>query len=75
MSNEPWQVSKRLVEVWEWKDAIAQEVAHLPLDEALTEIMEKAAEVSKDTPLPRVDPRIPLKRSGLVKVSLDASND
>ena len=26
MSNEPWQVSQRLVEVWQWKDAIAQKL-------------------------------------------------
>jgi hypothetical protein len=69
MSHEPWQVSKRLVEVWEWKDAIAQKVAHLPIDEALTEILRKSAEANKDTPFPRVDPRIPFNRGEREKVS------
>ena len=31
-----------LREVWEWKDCIYQEVAHLPLEEALRVISEKA---------------------------------
>jgi hypothetical protein len=69
MSHEPFRVSKRLVEIWEIRDAIAQKVAHLPTDQALAEIMRMAAESSKSIDLPRSDPRISTKQSALGKVS------
>jgi hypothetical protein len=69
MNNESRHVSKRMAEVWEWKETIARKVAHLPIDEALTEIMKNAAEASKATPLPRFDPRISSKLGALGKVS------
>jgi len=34
-------VPERLREVWEWKDSIYREVAHLPVEEGLKEILEK----------------------------------
>lgn len=40
--NETCTISKRLTEVWEWKDAIYKEVAHLSTDQALSAILEKA---------------------------------
>jgi hypothetical protein len=39
-------VPKALREVWEWKEAIYQEVKHLPTNQALREIMRRAHEVA-----------------------------
>lgn len=43
-------VSEGLVQVWAWKDAIHREVAHLPLDEALRAIQDKARTVASKYP-------------------------
>jgi hypothetical protein len=40
-------VPKALREVWEWKDAIYQEVKHLPTDQALREIIRRAQAESR----------------------------
>ena len=56
MSNEESTVSKRLREVWEWKDATYREVAHLPCDEALAEILRKAHQAAEKADLPRRSP-------------------
>lgn len=42
MSNSEPFVSARLQEVWAWKQTIYDEVAHLPTEQALREIGEKA---------------------------------
>lgn len=39
-------VPKALREVWEWKDSIYQDVKHLPVDQALHEIMRMAHEAA-----------------------------
>ena len=39
-------VPRALREVWEWKDSIQREVQHLPLDQALHEIMRMAHEAA-----------------------------
>ena len=39
--------SKALLEVREWKAAVWQEVAHLPLDEAISKLLEDSAETAK----------------------------
>ena len=41
------KVSKALLEVWEWKDAIYQEVKHLPTKQALRKIMENAEKTAR----------------------------
>jgi hypothetical protein len=39
-------VPRALREVWEWKESINQEVKHLPIDQALREIMRMAHEAA-----------------------------
>ena len=51
-SKEP-VISKRLREVWEWKEATYREVAHLPCDQALAEILQKARVAAEKVDLPR----------------------
>jgi hypothetical protein len=46
-------VSKRLEEVLAVKEALYQEVAHLPVDEALKALLEMAHEAAKDCPFLR----------------------
>ena len=41
-------VPERLREVWEWKDSIYREVAHLPVEEGLKLILEMAGEASRE---------------------------
>jgi hypothetical protein len=43
-------VSEGLTQVWAWKDAIHREVAHLPLDDALRVILDKASTVAAKYP-------------------------
>jgi hypothetical protein len=69
MSREPFRVSKSLTEIWEIRDAIAQEVAHLPRREALSAIVKMAAEAGKSIDLPRHDPRMSVFLQNLEKVS------
>jgi hypothetical protein len=57
MSHEKFFVSKRLSEIWEIKDAIAERVSHLPTREALAEVMRIAAETTRNMSLNRSDPR------------------
>ena len=40
--QEKGHVSRALREVWEWKDAIWEEVEHLPFDEAVRTVAERA---------------------------------
>lgn len=50
-------VPRALREVWEWKDAIYQEVKHLPTKQALRQIMENADKAAKELGfgVPKVD--------------------
>ena len=51
-------VSEGLTQVWAWKDSIHHEVAHLPTDEALRVIQDKARAVAAKYPqLRRATPR------------------
>ena len=62
MSEEHF-VSTRLRQVWQWKEAISREVAGLPVDEALSEIVKKARLAAEECPLPRRSPlRTPSRR-------------
>ena len=55
-------VSEGLTQVWAWKDSIHREVAHLPLEEALRAIQDKAHTVACKYPqFPRATP---LTKSG-----------
>jgi hypothetical protein len=56
MSESEYFVSKRLEDVWAWKDAIYNEVAHLPTEEALAEILKKAHAVSEKYNFPTYNP-------------------
>ncbi len=56
MSDKEQFISKRLREVWDWKEAIYQEAADLPVDEALKEILKKARSTSDKYDLPRHSP-------------------
>jgi len=56
MSSSELFVSKKLEEVWQWKDAIYREVAHLPLDRAIDEILKKAQAIGKEYDFPRRSP-------------------
>ena len=56
MSNKEQFISKRLREVWDWKEAIYQEVADLPVDQALREILEKARTTAEKYDLARHSP-------------------
>ncbi|MCX5896039.1 MAG: hypothetical protein NTZ51_09450 [Proteobacteria bacterium] len=47
MKNKKTIISKRLAEVWEWKDAAYREVADLPTEQALGKLLEKAHGVAK----------------------------
>ena len=49
---EPF-VPHRLREVWQWKEAAYREVADLPLDRALAEILNKARLSAEKVDLPR----------------------
>ncbi len=42
MKKTEEQVPKALREVWQWKDAVYQEVKHLPLDAALAAMLDNA---------------------------------
>ncbi|MBI3985317.1 MAG: hypothetical protein HY343_00195 [Lentisphaerae bacterium] len=44
--SEPF-VPKALRDVWAWKDAIYREVSHLPVEEAVRVVMEKAAKTAR----------------------------
>lgn len=46
MKNKDDFVPRALRDVWEWKDAISLEVAHLPAEQALAEIMRKGEEAA-----------------------------
>lgn len=52
MTKKDEFVPEALREVWEWKDSIYREVAHLPVEEGLKQILAKAAEASKHFPNP-----------------------
>ena len=52
MNEGEMVVSKRLREIWECKDAIYREVADLPLDQALEEILKKAHAAAEKYDLP-----------------------
>jgi len=54
-SNEP-RVSKRLQEVWQWKESIYRDVADLPTDQALRAILQKARTSAEKYDLPRRSP-------------------
>jgi len=56
MSKPELIISKRLRELWECKEAIYREVAHLPLDQALEEILNKAHAAAEKYDLPRRSP-------------------
>jgi len=56
MNPEEHHVSKRLREVWEWKASIYREVAGLPTDRALEEVLTKARSTAKNVDLPRRSP-------------------
>lgn len=56
MSKQEQFVSKRLREVWQWKEAEYREVAHLPLDQALREILKRARQSAEKVDLPRYSP-------------------
>ena len=62
MNKEEPVVSRRLKEVWEWKDAIYRKVAHLPLDEALKEVLRKAHQTAKELDLPCRSARVTKKK-------------
>lgn len=47
-------VPKAQREVWEWKDAIYQEVKHLPFDQAVQRIAEQAAQAARELGFPIV---------------------
>jgi hypothetical protein len=55
-------VSEGLTQVWAWKDAIHREVAHLPLEEALRAIQDKAHAVASK--YPQLHRATPLSKSG-----------
>ena len=56
MNDKKRRVSKRLREIWEWKEAIYREVADLPTDQALEEILKKARAAAEKIDLPRHSP-------------------
>lgn len=49
-------VSQGLEQVWAWKEAIYREVAHLPTEQALEEILRKAHSAAERLNLLRRDP-------------------
>ncbi len=65
MTRSELVISKRLQEVWDWKEAIYKEVAHLPTHEALREIHRKARLVAEQSDLPRerLSRRLPVSAS------------
>jgi len=42
MTEDKKNISKRLSEVWAWKEAVSREVSNLPTDQALDKILVKA---------------------------------
>jgi hypothetical protein len=48
--EEKEYVSEGLAQVWAWKDSIHDEVAHLPTDEAIRAIQDKAQLVAAKYP-------------------------
>lgn len=46
MNRHDYVASRRLVDVWAWKDSIYREVEDLPTADALREIHKKALEVA-----------------------------
>jgi len=57
--SAPVKVSKALEEVWQWKEEAWQEVAHLPLRQALRKRMEIAERTARELgfePVPRALP-------------------
>ena len=42
MTEDRKNISKRLSEVWAWKEAVSREVSNLPTDQALDKILAKA---------------------------------
>ena len=62
MNSGESKVSRRLQDVWDWKEANYREVAHLPVGEALDEILRKAREAGARHDLPRLTlPEIPAR--------------
>ena len=56
MTSENEAISVRLSELWEIKEALYREVAHLPIDKALEELLRKAQEAAAKYDLPRCSP-------------------
>ncbi|MFQ5486651.1 MAG: hypothetical protein ACE5DO_15155 [Desulfobacterales bacterium] len=52
MNSKKGIISRRLKEVWEWKEAGYREVADLPTDKALGKLLEKARETAEKYNLP-----------------------
>ena len=48
--EEKESISEGLTQVWTWKDTIHREVAHLPVEEALRVIQQKARAVALKIP-------------------------
>jgi hypothetical protein len=46
MKRTDRNVSKALRDVWEWKEAIYRDGKHLPVEKALTDILDQAQESS-----------------------------
>ena len=48
MTTHEKNVPRALREVWEWKDAIYQEVKHLPRDQMLRAMLENARKAARE---------------------------
>jgi len=64
MSNEVRVVSRRLREIWQWKEAICLELADLPNDQALDAILKKARSAAEKYNLPCRSPARALSPTG-----------
>jgi len=49
-------ISKRLYEVWEWQEAAYREVADLPFEQALKELLKKAHGIAEKHKFQRYSP-------------------
>ena len=49
-------ISKRLYEVWEWKKVVYREVADLPSEQALKELLKKAHGIAEKYKFQRYSP-------------------
>lgn len=56
MNSSERVISKRLLEVWEWKDALRREVEGLPVREGLRKMIEKGRECARRSGLPTANP-------------------